>query len=91
MRGPAGKRREDFRVLHPRCSRWAESGVWAQVFAALAAEADNDYAMSDSTIVRAHQHSVGHTKKGAQAIGRSTGGVTTTCHVYNCPLSSGSL
>jgi len=29
------------------------------VFEALASDADNEYAMIDSTIVRAHQHSAG--------------------------------
>jgi hypothetical protein len=35
------------------------------VFKALAADADNEYAMIDSTIVRAHQHSAGARKKTA--------------------------
>ena len=42
-----------------RFSRWAKSGVWERVFQHLAADADNEYAMIDSTIVRAHQHSAG--------------------------------
>jgi len=29
-------------------------GVWEKLFKALASEADNEYAMIDSTIVRAH-------------------------------------
>jgi transposase len=49
----------DFRVVHTRLSRWAKSGVWQRVFEVLADEADNEYAMIDSTIVRAHQHSAG--------------------------------
>ena len=47
----------DFRVVHTRHSRWSESGVWQRVFEALAQDADNEYAMIDATIVRAHQHS----------------------------------
>ena len=43
--------------MHIRFSRWAASGVWQRVFEHLAADADNEYAMIDSTIVRAHQHS----------------------------------
>ncbi len=35
----------------------------ARVFQHLAADADNEYAMIDSTIVRAHQHSAGAQKK----------------------------
>jgi transposase len=49
----------DFRVVHTRFSRWAKRGVWQGVFEALADDADNEYAMIDSTIVRAHQHSAG--------------------------------
>jgi transposase len=42
--------------IHTRFSRWAKSGVWKRIFHDLAADADNEYAMIDSTIVRAHQH-----------------------------------
>ena len=55
----------DFRVVHTRFSRWAAGGVWKKLFEHLAGEADNEYAMIDSTIVRAHQHSAGARKKGA--------------------------
>jgi transposase len=48
---------------HTRFSRWAATGVWKKVFEILAADADNEYAMIDSTIVRAHQHSAGAQKK----------------------------
>jgi transposase len=54
----------DFRVVHTRFTRWARRGVWRQLFEHLAADADNEYAMIDSTIVRAHQHSAGARKKG---------------------------
>jgi transposase len=49
--------------VHRRFSRWAKSGVWQRVFEHLASDADNEYAMIDSTIVRAHQHSAGAQKK----------------------------
>ena len=49
----------DFRVIHTRHTRWSRSGVWARIFKTLAEDADNEYAMIDSTIVRAHQHSAG--------------------------------
>lgn len=49
----------DFRVVHTRHTRWSRSGVWKRVFEQLADDPDNDYAMIDSTIVRAHQHSAG--------------------------------
>lgn len=53
----------DFRVVHTRFSRWAKRGVWASLFSRLAGDADNEYAMMDSTLVRAHQHSAGAQKK----------------------------
>lgn len=49
----------DFRVIHTRFSRWSKTGIWEGVFQHLADDADNEYAMIDSTIVRAHQHSAG--------------------------------
>src|ERR1700693_1700309 len=52
--------------VHRHFSRWAKSGVWERVFQYLAADADNEYAMIDSTIVRAHQHSAGAKKKTAR-------------------------
>jgi transposase len=56
----------DFRVVHTRFSRWTRRGVWKKLFEYLAADADNEYAMIDSTIVRAHQHSAGARKKGVR-------------------------
>jgi transposase len=56
----------DWKNVHRRFSRWAKSGVWQRVFQHLAADADNEYAMIDSTIVRAHQHSAGAKKKPAR-------------------------
>jgi transposase len=55
-----------WKVVHTRFGRWAKSGVWERLFQHLAADADNEYAMLDSTIVRAHQHSAGARKKGAK-------------------------
>lgn len=53
----------DFRIIHTRHTRWSQSGVWEKIFRVLAEDADNEYAMLDSTIVRAHQHSAGAKKK----------------------------
>ena len=47
----------DWNNTHRRWSRWAKSGVWVSILALLSVDADNEYAMIDSTIVRAHQHS----------------------------------
>lgn len=48
-----------YRKVHTRFRRWCKRGVWQKVFQALASDPDNEYAMIDSTIVRAHQHSAG--------------------------------
>jgi transposase len=53
----------DWNNTHRRWSRWAKSGVWVSVLGLLTTDADNEYAMIDSTIVRAHQHSTGAQKK----------------------------
>ena len=67
----------DFRVVHTRFSRWAKAGLWQKVFEVLSHESDNEYAMLDSTIVRAHQQSV---EKKEQTIGCSKGGLSTKIH-----------
>ena len=56
----------NWKNVHQRFGRWAKSGVWEKVFRHLAVDADNEYAMIDSTIVRAHQHSAGAQKKPAK-------------------------
>ena len=42
---------------------WVERGVFAEIFAALSAEADLEWLSIDSTIVRAHQHAAGARRK----------------------------
>jgi transposase len=49
----------DWRNMHRRHRRWAAGGVWQRVCEHLAGDADNAYALIDSTIVRAHQHAAG--------------------------------
>lgn len=58
----------DFRVIHLRHSRWSRKGVWKKIFELLAVDADNEYAMIDATIVRAHQHAAGAKKKTKKAM-----------------------
>lgn len=57
----------DWKNTHRRFSRWATRGVWRSVFAALNVNADMEYLMMDSTIVKAHQHSAG-AKKGLKEL-----------------------
>jgi transposase len=49
----------DYRKIHTRFRRWVKTRVWERLFQALIEDADNEYAMIDATIVRAHQHSAG--------------------------------
>src|SRR5258707_13629090 len=48
--------------IHTRFSRWAKSGVWKKMCVIVAAAADNEYTMIDSTIAPAHQQSAGAPK-----------------------------
>jgi transposase len=54
-----------FRVVHMRHMRWSKTGVWERIFKHLSDDHDNEYAMIDATIVRAHQHSAGAKKNTA--------------------------
>src|SRR5690348_9851245 len=45
--------------VRTRFCRWAEGGVWRRVLERSAGDADDEDAMLDSTVVRAHQHSAG--------------------------------
>ena len=51
----------DFQVAHLRHSRWSHSGVWQQVFEALAQRTGNEYAMIGSTVV--HKRGVPFTRR----------------------------
>ena len=53
----------DWKNVYQRFNRWSDKGVWQRLFERLASQADNEYAMIDSTIVRAHQHSSGAPQK----------------------------
>src|ERR671932_2131449 len=66
-----------WKKVHTRFGRRARIGVWERVFRHLAGDADNGYAMIDSTVVRAHQHSAGAPKRaagGARGTGAGGGG-----------------
>jgi len=44
-----------YKSVHKRFCRWAKAGVWDRIFTSLIGDADNEYVMLDSTLVRAHQ------------------------------------
>ncbi|WP_376776622.1 IS5 family transposase [Rhizobium laguerreae] len=72
----------DYRSVKRRYYRWIEMGVLDEMLAMLAREADLEWLMIDSTIVRAHHHAAGarKIKGGADAQGRSRGGLSTKIH-----------
>lgn len=49
--------------VHKRFIRWAKAGIWQMIFNTLAADADTEWVMIDSTLIRAHQHAAGARKK----------------------------
>jgi transposase len=51
--------------VYVRFNRWSKQGVWLRIFQQLSKDRSNEYAMIDSTIVRAHRSAAGAQKKGA--------------------------
>ena len=49
--------------VHKRFKRWADKGIWQMIFNTLAKDADMEWVMIDSTIIRAHQHAAGAKKR----------------------------
>ena len=47
-----------------RFSRWSRKGVWHRIVEAMSDDADFEYLIVDSTIIRAHQHAAGAKKGG---------------------------
>ena len=53
-------------TVYRRFERWRDQGVFKRMFHYFSQEADLEWLMIDSTIVRAHQHSAGAKKGGKQ-------------------------
>lgn len=51
--------------IYVRFNRWSKKGIWKQIFEHLSGDPNNEYAMLDSTVVRAHRNASGARKKGA--------------------------
>ena len=71
-----------WRAIHRRFKNWSEKGVWSHLFASTKVEADSEYSIIDTTIIRAHACSAGYKKdsQNEEALGRSKGGFTTKVH-----------
>ena len=53
----------EWNSVFQRFNRWCKRGVWARLLE-LWKDPDLEYLMLDSTIIRAHQHAAGASKKG---------------------------
>lgn len=53
-------------TVYMRFSRWRRKGIWQRVALAMAGETEIEHILIDSTVVRAHQHSAGASKKVAR-------------------------
>ena len=61
--------------VHKRFLRWAEKGVWQMIFNTFAVNADTEWLMLDSTIVRAHQCASGAKKHRSSSLRTKCGWV----------------
>jgi transposase len=65
----------DYETVKRRYYRWIEMGVLDQILAAFAREADLEWLMIDSTIVRAHQHAAGASRQKGGRMPRALAGL----------------
>ena len=63
-----------FETVKRRYYRWIEKGVLDDILAALVREADLEWLMIDSTIVRAHQHAAGASRQKGGRMPRALAG-----------------
>ena len=63
-----------------RFRRWAKQGVWERLLAHSQPLAEPDVLHIDSTTIKCHRAATGARGGGAEAIGRSRGGLTTKLH-----------
>ncbi|MDO7874749.1 IS5 family transposase [Hymenobacter sp. ASUV-10] len=74
--------------VYRRFRRWAQKGIWQRVFEAIQ-DPDLDWAMLDSTSIRAHQHAAAKKSAApAEALSRSRGGFTSKLHAVGDALGN---
>jgi len=62
-------------------NRWSKQGIWQKLFIKIRGELDNEWNFIDSTIVKAHQHSVNSSNKKIECIGRAVCGNSSKIHM----------
>ncbi len=69
-------------TVYHRFNQWCKKGVWQRLFEAVSRDADMEWLMPGSTVVRAHPHAAGmNDEADDQALGRSRGGFGTKIHL----------
>lgn len=63
-----------------RFNAWSSKGLWERLLQFCAQDADLEYVMIDSTIIRAHACAAGYGNQDEQGLGRSKGGFTSKIH-----------
>jgi len=71
-----------WRAIHKRFKSWSKHKIWEKLFESAQKDPDMEWAMIDSTVVRAHACSAGYGKdtQEQEALGRSKGGFSTKVH-----------
>ena len=67
-------------TCYNRFVRWRRAGVWGRIMDAFAAAHDAAVQMTDTSIVRVHQHAACIARNRGQSMGRSRGGLTSKIH-----------
>src|SRR5258705_11459259 len=52
-----------YTTVYNRVNRWAKAGIWLRIFEVLAARSPRSLQLIDSSVIRAHRHAAGGTKR----------------------------
>ena len=70
-----------YSTIFNKFNRWSKLGIWQKLFLKIRGELDNEWNFIDSTIVKAHKHSVNSTCKKEECIGRAVCGNSSKIHM----------
>lgn len=77
-----------YSTIFNRFNRWSKIGLWAEVFKTIRNDIDNEWNFMDSTIIKAHQHSLGYSLHSKECIGKSVAGNSTKIHMISDSLGN---
>jgi len=70
-----------YSTIFNKFNRWSKIGIWHKLFLKMRGELDNEWNFIDSTIVKAHQHSVNSSDKKIECIGKAVCGNSSKIHM----------